>query len=129
MRKACVATAEVFRRSIWRRRNPTSAGTAARFRFRWESCLFRNLLFETQAVSEGVDRVHHLCAIGRDVEAGTVIFIILAKKLGVELLNARRSDHSRAARRRVAVMFAQMQRKAIARKLHVKRGAFEDVAF
>ena len=46
-----------------------------------ESCSFRNLLFETQAVAEGVDRVHHLCAIGRDVEAGAVVFIILAKKL------------------------------------------------
>jgi transposase len=84
--------------------------TAARFQSRWESCSFGNLLFGTQAVAEGVDRVHHLCAIGRDVEAGAVIFIILAKKLGVELLNARRSDHSRAARRRVAMMLTQMQR-------------------
>ena len=32
----------------------------------------------------------------------------------MELLDARRSDHSRAAGRRVAVMFAQMQRQAIA---------------
>src|ERR1700692_41018 len=95
----------------------------------WESRSFGNLVFETQAVTEGVDRVHHLGAIGCDVEAGAVVFIILAEKFGVELLNARRSDQGRAAGRRVAMMLAQMQRQAVARKLHVKRGAFKNVTF
>jgi hypothetical protein len=48
-----------------------------------------------------------------------------AKQLGVEPLNARCSDHSCAARRRVTVMLAQMQRQGHRGKAACKAGRLQ----
>src|SRR5262245_16533170 len=93
-----------------------------------ESRSFRNLLFKAQAVAEGIDRIHHFCPIRCDIQSGVVVLVVFGEKLGVKLLYALSSDQGCAPGRRIPMMLAQMQRQASARKLHVERGSFKDVA-